>query len=436
MTALTLTRETERFRAHGRRQLDAIGRRFGIPRETVETMDVLARVLPFRVNDHVLDQLIDWGDLPGDPMFQLLFPQEGMLDEITMGRLRGLARRGWPEPETRKTIAAIRRGLNPHPSGQLELNVPTDQQAPVPGLQHKYAETVLYFPSQGQTCHAYCTYCFRWAQFIGDADLKFSAPGPDQLTGYLHRHPAVSDVLITGGDPLIMSTARLTEHVRPLLAVPSVQTVRFGTKSLSYWPDRFVGDSDADDLLRLFELIVASGRSCAVMAHFSHPREIEQPVAAEAMRRILATGARIYAQAPLIAHVNDDPAVWNDLWRREFRLGAVPYYMFVERDTGPHDYFKVPLTRAVRIFQDAYRDLPGLARTVRGPVMSATPGKVVVDGPVGDPAKAQLSLRFLQARDPDVVGQPFTAHCPPGASWLTDLDSFAGPDRVLTALGQ
>jgi KamA family protein len=419
---------------NGPRHLNDIGRRYGLSPDAIESIDAVAHVLPFRVNDYVLDNLVDWDNIPDDPMFQLLFPQEGMLAEATTAKLRSLGRRGWPRDETRRLTTAIRRDLNPHPSGQMELNVPLEDELPIPGLQHKYRETVLYFPAQGQTCHAYCTYCFRWAQFVGDPDLKFATPDPSRLTQYLGRHPDVSDVLVTGGDPLIMATGRLSAHVEPLLAVESVRTIRFGTKALTYWPDRFVGDEDSAELLRLFERIVASGRTCAVMAHFSHPREIDQAVTGEAIRRIRDTGARIFCQAPLIARVNDDAAVWKDLWRRELGLGAVPYYMFVERDTGPHDYFKVPLTRAVQIFQDAYRDLPGLARTVRGPVMSATPGKVVVDGVHGTRASQRLSLRFIQARDAGIVGQPFTARCGAQASWLTELDSFEAPRRVLAAL--
>jgi L-lysine 2,3-aminomutase len=98
------------------------------------------------------------------------------------------------------------------------------------------------------------------------------------------------------------------------------------------------------------------------------------------VRRVLATGARIYCQAPLIRGVNDDADVWSELWRDELALGCTPYDMFVERDTGAQRLHELPLVRAHEIFNAAYRSLPGLARTVRGPVMSATPGKVVSTG--------------------------------------------------------
>ncbi|MBV9822327.1 MAG: lysine 2,3-aminomutase, partial [Actinobacteria bacterium] len=200
-----------------------------------------------------------------------------------------------------------------------------------------------------------------------------------------------------------------------------VRTIRIGTKSVAYWPQRFVSDADADDVLRFFGEIVASGRNVAVMAHYSHARELQTQVAQEAIRRILATGARMYCQAPLIGHVNDDATTLAELWRTEHAAGAVPYYLFVARDTGPHEYFKVSLTRAHELFAAAYRQLPGLARTVRGPVMSTTPGKVVVDGQIEIAGSRLLSLRFLQARDSSLVDRPFLAVAEPEAAWLSEL---------------
>ena len=154
-----------------------------------------------------------------------------------------------------------------------------------------------------------------------------------------------------------------------------IQHIRIGTKAVAYWPQRFVTDKDADDLLRLFETVVRSGRNLALMGHYNHPAELRHPIAQQALRRIIATGATVRIQAPLIRHINENPADWAELWTTGVRLGAVPYYMFVERDTGPSDYFKLPLARAYDIFQQAYRTVSGLARTVRGPSMSAFPGR-------------------------------------------------------------
>jgi len=422
MSQLTLSSfETVRFRAHGPRQIEAIAERYGLPADVTETVRVVSEVLPFRVNEYVLTHLIDWDNVPEDPMFQLVFPQRGMLTAADEAAVAGALATG-SRPQLKAVVSEIRSRLNPHPSGQMELNVPSEDGVTLPGMQHKYRETVLYFPGHGQTCHSYCTYCFRWAQFVGDADLRFAASNPDQLIAYLRKHPEVSDVLVTGGDPMVMTTERLRSHLEPLLAVESVRTIRIGTKSLAYWPHRFVDDQDADEALWLFEKVVDSGRNLAVMAHFSHPRELQTDLARQAVARIRSSGALIYCQAPLIAHVNDDAATWNEMWRAEFAVGAVPYYMFVERDTGPYGYFKVPLADAVTIFQDAYRALPGLARTVRGPVMSATPGKVAVDGLAHTPEGSHFQLRMLQARDPQLVGRSFRARYSPDAAWLDDLE--------------
>ena len=148
-----------------------------------------------------------------------------------------------------------------------------------------------------------------------------------------------------------------------------------------------------------------------------------------ALGRIRATGAVIYAQAPLMAHVNDEAAVWAQLWRAELAAGVLPYYLFLARDTGPQAYFDVPIARGWQIFTDAYRTLPGLARTVRGPVMSTTAGEVVVDGVTGHGPDHRFVLRFLQARNPALVGRPF--HARYTATWLDQLTiPTAEPDDI------
>jgi hypothetical protein len=135
----------------------------------------------------------------------------------------------------------------------------------------------------------------------------------------------------------------------------------------------------------------------------------------------------IRTQAPLIRSINDNPATWAAMWRTQVRMGMVPYYMFVERDTGPQDYFAVPLAAGYRIFRDAYQSVSGLSRTVRGPSMSATPGKLCVDGITEVAGEKVFVLHMIQARDPDLVGQPFFARYDPDATWLSDLEpAFAG----------
>ncbi len=413
-----------RFHAYSAKHLDMLVQRAGLAPDERLAVRAVAAVLPFRTNSYVIENLIDWDAAPDDPIYRLVFPQPDMLPAADVQRLADMISGGAPGEALRAAAHEIRMRLNPHPAGQLLLNAPSLHGRPLPGLQHKYPETVLFFPRQGQTCHAYCTYCFRWAQFVDEPDLKIATDDIETLVAYLGEHPEVTSVLITGGDPMIMGEPVLRRYVEPLLdpRLDHLETIRIGTKSLSYWPQRFVTDPDADATLRLFAEVTDSGRALALMAHFSHPRELEPAMLAQAVRRIRGTGAVIRTQAPLIRSINDDPATWRAMWRTQVRQGMIPYYMFVERDTGPQDYFAVPLARGYEIFREAYQGVSGLARTVRGPSMSATPGKVCVDGVTEVAGLRVFVLRMIQARDPLLVGTPFFARFDPAATWLTDLE--------------
>ena len=412
------------FRAYSEKHLDELVGRAGLDAAERLAVRAVATVLPFRTNAYVVDELIDWDAAPDDPIYRLVFPQPDMLPAEDVQQMSRLLACGASAAEVRRAARSVRMKLNPHPAGQLVLNVPRYQDELLPGVQHKYAETVLLFPRQGQTCHAYCAYCFRWAQFVGEPDLKMATDDIDRIAAYLGCHPEVTSVLLTGGDPMIMGSTVLRRYIQPLLdpRLDHLESIRIGSKSLAYWPQRFFGDPDADDTLRLFEEVVRSGRNLAFMAHFSHPRELEPPVVAAAVRRIAGTGAVIRTQAPLIKSINDCSMTWADMWRRQLRMGMVPYYMFVERDTGPQDYFAVTLARAYEVFREAYRGVSGLCRTVRGPSMSATPGKVCVDGIAEVSGQRVFVLRLIQARDSSLVGKPFFARYDPDATWLTELE--------------
>lgn len=420
------------FRAFQGRHLDQLLRdRTSFDDDERRRALAVAAVLPFRTNQYVLDELIDWSAIPDDPIYRLTFPQPGMLMPADLHRMESLLRQEAPAQEVTAAANEIRARLNPHPAGQLDQNTPYLDGEEVSGMQHKYRETLLVFPRQGQTCHAYCSYCFRWPQFVGDSELKIATDDVTTMIDYLRSHPEITSVLITGGDPLIMRTTVLRRYVEPLLAIESVESIRIGTKALSYWPHRVLTDPDADDLLALFRQVVAAGKHLAVMGHYSHPRELEPAPAREAIARVLETGAVIRSQAPMIRGVNDDADVWARMWREQTRLSIVPYYMFMERDTGAQHYFSVPLARAYELFRSAYQRVSGLSRTVRGPVMSATPGKVCVDGVVEVHGERVFALRMLQARDPRLVGRPFFAQYDPTATWLTDLKPALGAAELL-----
>lgn len=399
-----------------------------------EAVEIVSLVLPFRTNEYVCSELIDWDRVPEDPIFQLTFPQRKMLEDEHYEELRSLVQAG-EKDRLDSAVNRIRFELNPHPAGQMTHNRALLDDHMLDGIQHKYRETVLFFPSHGQTCHAYCTFCFRWAQFVGIEDLKFASKEVEDLCAYLRRHPQVSDVLITGGDPMVMKAAVLERYITPLLKIESVRSIRIGTKSVAYWPQRYVTDPDSDDLLELFERVVVSGRQLALMGHYSHPVELSTDMAQDAIRHIRSAGVNIRMQSPVIRHVNDNSAAWIDLWTKGVQMGCIPYYMFVERDTGAKRYFEMPLVRCWNIFRNAYQRVSGLARTVRGPSMSCFPGKCHILGVTEVAGRRAFCLEFLQAREPDLVRRPFFAKYDPKASWYDQLEPLSPSDEPFFMTG-
>jgi len=387
-------------------------------------MEVVGNVLPFKTNNYVVEQLIDWNDIPNDPMFVLTFPQKEMLLSNHYDQMASTLKKTTDKKEIQEVANQIRLQLNPHPAGQMELNVPILKDGTkLYGMQHKYKETCLFFPSQSQTCHAYCTFCFRWPQFVGMDELKFDMREGEQLVQYLTEHPEISDVLFTGGDPMIMKAKMFSTYIDALLEanLPNLKTIRIGTKALSYWPYKFLIDDDADQTLDIFERVTNKGLHLAIMAHFNHVTELKTGSVKAAIKRVRETGAQIRTQSPLLAHINEDADMWAEMWRQQVQLGCIPYYMFVVRDTGAQHYFGISLVKAHEIFRNAYKQVSGLGRTVRGPSMSATPGKVQVDGVATIKGKKVIILRFLQGRNPDWVGKPFCAEYDEKAIWLDDL---------------
>lgn len=418
------------FKVYQQRQIDKIEMLQRLPEQLRFEMKVVASVLPFRVNEYVFNELIDWDKVPNDPVFQLTFPQKEMLAKHAYQRMADLLLSDPSSAEIQILANELRQTMNPHPAGQMEMNVPTINNQPLQGMQHKYQETVLFFPSQGQYCHSYCTFCFRWAQFVGKT-MRFNSNDAQTLHHYLREHREVSDLLITGGDPMVMKTAKLAPYLQELIKpeYKHIRNIRIGSKSLTFWPYRFVTDRDASQLLNLFKQLVDAGKHLSFMAHLNHPQEMRTDICQEAIRRIRATGVQIRTQAPLLNHINTNPDDWALMWQRQVQLGMIPYYMFVERDTGAKQYFELPLYKTWEIFRDAYKQVSGLARTVRGPSMSTGPGKVEIQGITEINNEKVFVLRFIQARNPQWVGIPFFAQYCEKATWLNHLKPAFGADQ-------
>ncbi|MFW5755647.1 MAG: KamA family radical SAM protein [Tangfeifania sp.] len=414
------------FSLHNFRQIPQLE---NLTEEQKFDIEVVGTVLPFKTNNYVVDELIDWDNFEKDPFFILNFPQREMLGEADFNKIATLLKSGAPKKEVQGEVKKIRLKLNPNPAGQ-ESNVPVFDGRKLNGIQHKYREIMLFFPTQGQTCHAYCTFCFRWPQFALN-EFKFAMKEADTMVNYLKANPHITDVLFTGGDPAVMKTKFFEAYFNALADadLPNLKNIRIGTKALAYWPYRFTADEDADDLIRLFKKMKSKGINIALMAHFNHPDELKTPAVKEAVQRLISAGVQIRSQSPILKNINAHAGIWAENWKEQVNMGIIPYYMFIPRDTGAQDYFAVTLNQSWQIFRNAYNQVSGICRTVKGPSMSCTPGKVQVVGVSEIKGEKVFVLNFLQGRDPSWVGQPFFAKYNPDAIWIDDLEPAFGDSQ-------
>ena len=341
--------------------------------------DVRARLQPvaeryvFRANDYYL-KLIDWTD-PADPIRQLIIPREEELRD--WGRL---------DASNEEAVTVAR------------------------GVQHKYTDTVLLLCNE--VCGAYCRYCFRKRLFMDENDEVTN----DVSEGlrYIAAHPDVTNVLLTGGDPLLMSTRRLSEIFQALRKIPHVQIIRIGSKIPAFDPFRILNDQD---LLAAFRTYSMPEKRIYLMAHFDHPRELTAE-ATQAIDICIRHGVICVNQCPMIKGINDDPQVLAEMFAKLSFIGCPPYYLFQGRPTAGNEPYEIPIVRGWEIFQAALRRGSGLARRARY-CMSHESGKIeilAVD-------EEQIYLRYHQAKYASDLGRFFIRRRNDTAYWLDQLES-------------
>lgn len=326
----------------------------------------------FRVSDYYLS-LVNWDD-PNDPIRRIVIPNEAELAEY--GRLD-------PSDEASNYVAK--------------------------GCQHKYTTTALLLVSD--VCGAYCRFCFRKRLFKDDVESEVSLDVTEGLA-YIAAHPEINNVLLTGGDPLVLSANRLEKILGALRAIPHVKIIRLGSKMVAFDPMRIAGDA------KLLEVLSRHSRHDAriyVMAHFNHPRELTEQ-ALTGLGALQAAGVTTVNQTPLLRGVNDDPAVLSELLDRLSWAGVAPYYVFQNRPVAGNADFVVPLREGYAIVEAAKARTSGLGKRVRY-VMSHASGKIEVLGVEGE----LIYLKYHQARRAEEQGRLVICRLPEGASWYDDL---------------
>ncbi|WP_210263655.1 KamA family radical SAM protein [Rhizobium gallicum] len=284
----------------------------------------------------------------------------------------------------------------------------------VPGFQHKYAQTGLLLATD--RCASYCRYCFRKRIVGKDSDEIAADLG--QIARYIGGHPEMTNVLVSGGDPFVLSTGRLHAILDHLLPFPHLDSIRFGTKMLAYAPERF----EDPTLVAFFQRISEARKAAVIVTHFDHIGEIS----VDAERNILslrARGVQFLNQSVLLAKVNDDPEILAATFAKCHQMGIRPYYLFQGRPVKGASHFQVPLRRGLEITHGINQRLSGIQKTFKY-IMSHYTGKIeILD--IG--ADDRVYMRYHQNKAPEKIGNIFSRPYIEGACWLDELPE--GSDR-------
>ncbi len=280
----------------------------------------------------------------------------------------------------------------------------------MPGLQHKYAQTALILSTN--RCAMYCRHCFR-KRLVGlpsqEIVRRFNA-----AADYIKRHDKINNVLISGGDPLILSTDIIEQFLEDLSSLKSGAFIRFGSRVPVTFPERISEDRDLLDLLKRYSL---KDRRLYVVTQFNHPREITQ-ASIDAVDKLIRSGVILGNQAVLLKGVNDDPHTLAELHNKMVSIGVNPYYVFHCRPVKRvKHHFQIPLHRGCQIVEEAKKRLNGHSKRFRY-IMSHKTGKIEMLGTIDD----EIYLKYHQAKDPEQVGKIFKRKIDHKAGWLDDLN--------------
>ena len=346
-----------------------------LSRPETAALEAVTERFAFRCNEYYLS-LINWED-PDDPIRRAVVPHVQELDE--WGRL---------DPSDEKTYTVM------------------------PGVEHKYPSTVLLLVSN--VCEGICRYCFRKRVFI-QPQLEHLRDIPAAVK-YIEAHREVTNVLLTGGDPLMRTTADLTDIIRQLREIEHVQIIRIGTKIPAFNPYRITNDPA---LLEMIERYSTAEKRIYVMTHFSHARELTD-VAINAVGLLQKAGAITANQTPLIRGVNDDPATLADLLGKLSFIGAVPYYVFQCRPAMGNRAYTIPIEEGYDILEQAKSRVSGLAKRLRY-TMSHASGKIEIIGKLA----GRTYFRYHRAADDADSGRILVFASNPKAYWLDDYEEVA-----------
>lgn len=422
----------------GFREITAVLNENGIDIGHIEERELFINVYRFLATKHVLNT-INWNDFENDTVFQLVFPQPGMMKPELVEEYNAAD----TDEERQQICEAYIEKTNPHDGKQLLNKAFIDNGDGdidiLDGSQHKYPQCFLIFDKTTQSCFAFCNYCFRHAQVRGDEDM-FIQDDVDQVHTYLREHKEVTDILITGGDGGFMPYSRLKAYLEPLMTDPElahIRNIRLASRALTFDP-QLVLRPTYDKTLELFTNLMEHGVQMVWMGHFSSPKEIMNLTTIAAIRRLRKHGMTVKSQSPIMKHislfVNEDGTTdidrsaqnWIDLGHLLMMLGVGFHSMYYARPTGEHHYFTAPLADINDVFSKIYRSLPSIGRPSRYISMTSSAGKTSMLGTVEVNGEKAFALKFNESRNMEWMDKVYLAKFDEKENTIINLKPLQG----------
>jgi lysine 2,3-aminomutase len=263
---------------------------------------------------------------------------------------------------------------------ELEDPLEEDQDSPVPGLTHRYPDRVLLVTTH--VCTMYCRFCTRKRATMVRGGWDAVSHNDERMIEYIERHPEIRDVIVSGGDPLTLPTAKLRFFLQSLAAIDHVDVIRIGTRVPVTLPQRLYDR-------RLIKLLASAGKVW-IQTHFNHPREIT-PEAAKVCNDLLKAGMPVNNHTVLLKGVNDSLETMRQLMRGLLRIKVRPYYLFHCDPVIGAGHFRTSVWKGLEIMEGLRGHMSGLGVPT-----------YVVDSPHGG-GKIPLMPNYLVSASDDAV---------------------------------
>ena len=252
-----------------------------------------------------------------------------------------------------------------------------DGDSPVPNITHRYPDRALFLVSP--VCASYCRFCTRRRK-VGDPE-KIPLNQYDSAFAYLAAHPEIRDVILSGGDPMMLSDRRLEYIFQRLRAIPHIEIIRIGSRITSHLPERITDE---------FCQMVRKYHPVYMNTHFNHPSELT-PASVAALARLADAGVPLGCQTVLLRGVNDDPQVMKELMQKLLKARVRPYYIYMADQVAGGEHFRTQVEKGLEI-----------VKALRGWTSGLAVPHFVIDAPGGG-GKVPLLPEYVEEINEDEV---------------------------------